>query len=128
MKTRKRQKIDVSEDSLQYLMQEVYTEIVDERNKAMTAYKKFSKEINDSTDISMIGKITNDLLKIADSAIDKKLKLIKLQSDILYKGEKNTSDSIQNNGKITAEDKKWLRDQMEKQRNDGFDVDDKIYN
>ena len=36
----KKKKIDVSVESMKDLMQETYNEIVDERNKAITAYKK----------------------------------------------------------------------------------------
>jgi hypothetical protein len=43
----KKKKVDVSEESMKELMQETYNEIVDERNRALTAYKKFSKDINE---------------------------------------------------------------------------------
>ena len=65
----KKKKIDVSVESMKDLMQETYNEIVDERNKAITAYKKFSKDINENSDIALVGKITNDLLKIIKRVI-----------------------------------------------------------
>ena len=71
----RKKKIDVSEESMKELMQETYNEIVDERNKALTAYKKFSKDINENSDIALVGKITNDLLKIIDGTIEKKTKV-----------------------------------------------------
>ena len=113
----KKKKIDVSEESMKDLMQETYNEIVDERNRALTAYKKFSRDINENSDIALVGKITNDLLKIIDSSIEKKLRLIKIQGDILYKSGKPTEGSGVNMT-ITEEDRKWAEDYMKSSKTD----------
>jgi hypothetical protein len=97
------------------LMQETYNEIVDERNKALTAYKKYSKDINENHDIALVGKITNELLKIIDGTIEKKLRLIKIQSDIIYKNGK-TADSGASIV-ITEEDRKWAESYMKNNNN-----------
>lgn len=110
----KKKKIDVTIESMQELMQETYNEIVDERNKALTAYKKFSKDINENSDIALVGKITNDLLKIIDGSIEKKLRLIKIQSDILYKNGKTGTESGAS-VTITEEDRKWAEEFIKKQ-------------
>ena len=107
--------ISVNEESMQKLMQETYNEITDERNKALTLYKRVTKDIDSNSDIALIGKVANDLLKIMDGAIDKKIKLIKLQSDILYKTAK--TDSSPDNFTMTDEDKKWAEEMLEKQKN-----------
>lgn len=112
----KKKKVDVSEESMKELMQETYNEIVDERNKALSAYKKFSKDINENSDIALVGKITNDLLKIIDGTIEKKLRLIKIQSDILYKNGKNSADASAPIV-ITEEDRKWAEDFLKNQTN-----------
>jgi hypothetical protein len=106
MVTRK-PKVDITEDSLKELMQEAYNEIVDERNRALSAYKKIQKDVEELTDVALVGKITNDLLKIIDASIDKKLRLIKLQSDIIYKGGKSVG--IPTDRDLTAEDKKLIQ-------------------
>jgi hypothetical protein len=111
----KKKKVDVSEDSMKELMQETYNEIVDERNRALTAYKKFTKDINENSDIALVGKITNDLLKIIDSSIEKKLRLIKIQGDILYKSGKPSDSASIGNMTITDEDRKWAEDFIKKQ-------------
>ena len=116
----KKKKVDVSEDSMRELMQETYNEIVDERNRALTAYKKFTKDINENSDIALVGKITNDLLKIMDSAIEKKLRLIKIQGDILYKSGK-PSDGSGVSMTITDEDRKWAEDFLKKQKDTSGD-------
>lgn len=100
---------------MQKLMQETYNEIVDERNKALILYKRVTKDIDSNSDIALIGKVANDLLKIMDGAVEKKLKLIKLQSDILYKTAK--TDSSPDNFTMTDEDKKWAEEMLEKQKN-----------
>ena len=74
-------------------MQEIYTEIVDERNRALQTFKKFSRSTDENTDIAMVGKITNELLKIVDSAIEKKMRLLKIQTDILYRVGKNDGEN-----------------------------------
>lgn len=106
----KKKKVDVSTESMKELMQETYNEIVDERNKALAAYKKFSKDINENSDIALVGKITNDLLKIIDGSIEKKLRLIKIQSDILYKENKRDKGNIEDSVKMTDDDKKWAEE------------------
>jgi hypothetical protein len=115
-KPTKKKKVDVTEESMKELMQETYNEIVDERNKALAAYKKYSKDINENNDIALVGKITNDLLKIIDGTIEKKLRLIKIQSDIIYKNGKqsDTGASII----ITDEDRKWAESYMKSNKND----------
>ena len=107
--------ISVNEESMQKLMQETYNEIADERNKALILYKRVTKDIDSNSDIALIGKVANDLLKIMDGAVEKKLKLIKLQSDILYKTAK--TDSSPDNFTMTDEDKKWAEEMLEKQKN-----------
>jgi hypothetical protein len=114
-KPTKKKKVDVTEESMKELMQETYNEIVDERNKALAAYKKYSKDINENHDIALVGKITNELLKIIDGTIEKKLRLIKIQSDIIYKNGKqsDTGASIM----ITEEDRKWAENYMKSSKN-----------
>jgi hypothetical protein len=114
-KPTKKKKVDVTEESMKELMQETYNEIVDERNKALAAYKKYSKDINENNDIALVGKITNELLKIIDGTIEKKLRLIKIQSDIIYKNGKqsDTGASIM----ITEEDRKWAENYMKSSKN-----------
>ncbi len=123
MTNQKKKKIDISEDSMRELMQETYHEIVDERNRALTAYKKFTKDINENSDIALVGKITNDLLKIIDGAIEKKLRLIKIQGDIIYKNGKGSA-SESDNVVITEEDRKWAQNFL---KNQNKDINEKEY-
>jgi hypothetical protein len=124
IQNQKKKKINVSEESMMELMQETYNEIVDERNRALTAYKKYTKDINENNDIALVGKITNDLLKIIDNSIEKKLRLIKIQGDILYKnGKADTQQAVS----LTDEDRKWAEDYLKKQSVETNDVNEKEY-
>jgi hypothetical protein len=114
-KPTKKKKVDVTEESMKELMQETYNEIVDERNKALAAYKKYSKDINENHDIALVGKITNELLKIIDGTIEKKLRLIKIQSDIIYKNGKQSDAGA--SIMITEEDRKWAENYMKSSKN-----------
>lgn len=109
-----KKKVNISEESMIELMQETYNEIVDERNKALSAYKKFSRDINENNDIALVGKITNDLLKIIDGSIEKKLRLIKIQSDILYKNGK-TGENAGQPMVINDDDRKWAEEYLKRQ-------------
>lgn len=119
----KKNKIDITEQSMKDLMQETYVDIVDEKNKAVAAYKKFSKEIEGNTDIAMVGKVTNELLKIIDGTIEKKLRLIKIQSDIIYKNAKNNEPN-ERSIVITEDDKKWAEEFL---KNGGDNLNEKEY-
>jgi len=117
-----RKKIGLSKESAMNLMQEIYTEAVDERNRAIQTFKKFSKNTEDNTDIAMVGKITNDLLKIVDSSIEKKLKLLKIQTDIIFKTAKAGDDDEVNfklNDDITSLIHKEIKDGMNETSVDG---------
>jgi hypothetical protein len=115
----KKNKVGLSENSLEQLMQETYNDILEEKNKALSAYKRYQRDIEDNSDIAMVGKIANDLLKIVDSAIDKKIRLIKIQADILYRNHKLKGSSDESeNIVITEEDKKWAEELLKKQSDD----------
>jgi hypothetical protein len=125
IQNQKKKKVNISEESMIELMQETYNEIVDERNRALTAYKKYTKDINENNDIALVGKITNDLLKIIDGSIEKKLRLIKIQGDILYKNGK--ADTQQQVVTLTDEDRKWAEEYLKRQSVESNDVNEKEY-
>lgn len=107
----KRKSVDITEDSMIELMQETYNEITDERNRAIKSLNQYSREIETNEDIALVGRVTNDLLKIMDKAIERKLQLIKIQGDILFKNGKNsgpTGGPI----KITDEDKQMIQEYL----------------
>jgi hypothetical protein len=100
-------KIEINESSLTSLLQETYCEVVDQRNKALGLLNKYLKNVEENTDIAMVGKINNELLKVIDSSIGKKLELAKLMADIMNKkGNIKSDDTGQS---ISKEQKAEMR-------------------
>lgn len=108
----KRKSVDISEDSMINLMQETYNEITDERNRAIKSLNQYSRDIETNEDIALIGRVTNDLLKIIDKSIERKLQLIKIQGDILFKNGKGASQGGGGPIKITDEDKQMIQEYL----------------
>ena len=106
----KKTKINLDKDSLQEFMQEIYNDCVNIMNSARKELneRKVRVEIDDVNDEYQIGKVNNETLKILETAVDKKLSLAKLQSQIVTDKSENTG-TVQNNS-ITEEDKDILRE------------------
>jgi len=119
----KKTKINLDKDSLQDFMQEIYNDCVNVMNSARKELteRKSRAEIEDVNDESLIGKVNNDTLKILEAAIDKKLALAKLQSQIVSTTDNNKEDTISNES-LSEEDKNTLRD-LFKEKSDTNNTD-----
>ena len=106
----KKTKINLDKDSLQEFMQEIYNDCVNIMNSARKELneRKVRVEIDDINDEYQIGKVNNETLKILETAIDKKLSLAKLQSQIV--SDKTEDNSNVKSSDITKEDKDILRE------------------
>jgi hypothetical protein len=117
----KKHKIQSSSDSLNHLLQEIYNECVEQRSTAIQQRNKILKEVEELEDIQMVGKISTDLLKIIDLAIDKKLALAKLQAGLVTAGGKSKDGAVED---LTTDQMKFLRETMHKiKKNEEIDVD-----
>ena len=105
----KKNKVVTTPESLTHLLQEIYNECVEQRSSALLQRNKILKEIEEIEDVQMVGKITTDLLKIVDLAIDKKLALAKLQASLITAG-KGKNDDIDNS--LTTDQTEFLRKVM----------------
>lgn len=117
-------KIKLDSDSFQTLLQEIYNDILAVQKKARSDMEeRKALPVNTTTDAFQIGKVNNESLKIMDSSVEKKLALAKLQSQILT----NDSETKETNkAGMTDDDKKLIRDLIEKQKNKNnvdFDLD-----
>ena len=106
----KKTKINLDKDSLQEFMQEIYNDCVNIMNSARKELneRKTRAEIDDVNDEYQIGKVNNETLKILETAIDKKLSLAKLQSQIVT--DKSDDKQVPTNDSITEKDKDMLRE------------------
>jgi hypothetical protein len=122
----KKTKINLDKDSLQEFMQEIYNDCVNIMNSARKELneRKVRVEIDDINDEYQIGKVNNETLKILETAIDKKLSLAKLQSQIVT--DKTEDNSNVKSSDITKEDKDILRELFKEKsdkNNTEYDID-----
>jgi hypothetical protein len=91
-------------------MQEIYNDCVNIMNSARKELneRKTRAEIDDVNDEYQIGKVNNETLKILETAIDKKLALAKLQSQIV--ADKSSEQKVVTNDSISEKDKDVLRE------------------
>lgn len=105
----KKKQVKLSTDSFLSLAQEAYNELVEQRTTAIRQINENKKkvEVEDVHDLVNVNKANTDLLKLIDVTIDKKLSLVKLMSQLVFKGENPTNKEV--NGQLTPEDMDLLR-------------------
>ena len=80
-----RKEINFSKESILSLMQEIYNELVEQRNTAIRVQNKMLSFMKDPADIQTIGPVIEKQQKIINDCVEKKLSLSKLQSSIWEK-------------------------------------------
>ena len=123
----KKTKILLDKDSLTEFMQEIYNDSVNMMNAARKELneRKNRAEVEDIGDEYQIGKVNNETIKIIDSAIDKKLALAKLQSQIVSNTKSDDDTSNSNGNSLSEDDKATLRELFKKQsdnKNSEYDL------
>jgi len=94
-----KKEINLSKESILSLMQEIYNELVEQRNTAIRIQNKMLSLMKEVEDMTLIGPIIEKQQKIINDCLEKKLSLSKLQSSIW---EKTTNTS--NNENFTISD------------------------
>jgi len=80
-----RKQIDFTKDSILSLMQEIYNELVEQRQTAIRIQNKMLTMLKDQDDMKVIGPVIEKQQKIVNDCVDKKISLSKLQSGIWEK-------------------------------------------
>jgi methionine salvage enolase-phosphatase E1 len=80
-----RKEINFSKESILTLMQEIYNELVEQRNTAIRVQNKMLSFMKDPADMQTIGPVIEKQQKIINDCVEKKLSLSKLQSSIWEK-------------------------------------------
>ena len=88
----KKKEIKFTKDSVLTILQEVYNEIVEQRNTAIRIQNKMLAMMKDAEDMQTIGPIIKEQQKIINDCVEKKLSLSKLQSSIWEKSSKENND------------------------------------
>ena len=79
----KKNLISLDVDSALALMQEIYNDIVEQKNYASMIMKKMLSFMKDQEDMSMIGPVIKEQQKIMNECTEKKISLVKLQNLLL---------------------------------------------
>ena len=80
-----KKEINLTQESILALMQEIYNELVEQRNTALRILNKMLSMMNQTVDMTVLGPIIKEQQKIINDCVEKKLSLSKLQSGIWEK-------------------------------------------
>ena len=100
------------------LMQEIYNDIVEQKNRADLITKKMLSFMKEAEDMSILGPVIKEQQKILNECLEKKISLVKLQGILL----KQTSNgkNIENFSKMTFSDEdNALIEKLIKMKDDG---------
>jgi hypothetical protein len=103
--------ISLDVDSALALMQEIYNDVVENRNTASVIMKKMMSFMKDAEDMSVIGPVIKEQQKILNDCTEKKISLVKLQSALL-KQTQGTGGSTQMGKLALTEDDLDLIDKL----------------
>lgn len=88
-----KKEINLSKESILSLMQEIYNELVEQRNTAIRIQNKMLTMMKEPEDMTLIGPVIEKQQKIINDCVEKKLTLSKLQASIWEKSS-NTKESF----------------------------------
>lgn len=115
--------ISLDVDSALALMQEIYNDIVEQKNTASLIMKKMLSFMKEAEDMSMIGPVIKEQQKILNDCTEKKISLVKLQSVLLKQTEGSGKGGF---GKLTLSDED--RALLDKLVNEDDETDNKTAN
>ena len=99
---REKKNISLDIDSAIALMQEIYNDIVEQKNTASLIMKKMLTFMKDAEDMSLIGPVIKEQQKILNECTEKKISLVKLQNVLLKQSQGTTKGGSV--GKLTLSD------------------------
>lgn len=102
----KKLQVELNEDGLKDILQRVYVEAEDIRQKSLLIFNKSSRKMKDVNEIALIGKTTAEYLKIAASATTSKLQVAKMVQDQIIKSATAKEDSNVDGGYIISDSMK----------------------
>lgn len=84
-----KKEINLTKESMLSLMQEIYNEIVEQRNTAIRIQNKMLSMMKEPSDMQKLGPVIEKQQKIINDCVEKKLTLSKLQAGIWEKSSSN---------------------------------------
>ena len=104
--------ISLDTDSALALMQEIYNDIVEQRNTASMITKKMLTFMKDAEDMSVIGPVIKEQQKILNDCTEKKISLVKLQSALLKQTQGTGGNATGGKLQLTDDDRALLEKLM----------------
>ena len=117
--------ISLDVDSALALMQEIYNDVVENRNTASIIMKKMLSFMKDAEDMSVIGPVIKEQQKVLNDLTEKKISLVKLQSALLKQTQGTGGSKGGPMGKLTLSEED--RDLLDKLVNDGDNKNETNY-
>ena len=117
--------ISLEVDSALALMQEIYNDIVEQKNTASMITKKMLTFMKDAEDMSVIGPVIKEQQKVLNDLTEKKISLVKLQSALLKQTQGTSGSKGGPMGKLTLSEED--RDLLDKLVNDGDNKNETNY-
>lgn len=87
-----KKQINLSKESMLSLMQEIYNELVEQRQTAIRIQNKMLTMMKEPEDMTLIGPVIEKQQKIINDCVEKKLTLSKLQAQIWQKNTEKEED------------------------------------
>jgi hypothetical protein len=87
-----KKQINLTKESMLSLMQEIYNELVEQRNTALRIQNKMLTMMKEPEDMTLIGPVIEKQQKIINDCVEKKLSLSKLQAQIWQKSQDKQDD------------------------------------
>ena len=89
-----KKEINLTKESMLSLMQEIYNELVEQRNTAIRIQNKMLTMMKVPEDMTLIGPVIEKQQKIINDCVEKKLSLSKLQAQIWQKSQEKQDDNF----------------------------------
>jgi len=89
-----KKEINLTKDSILGLMQEIYNELVEQKNTAIRIQNKMLTMMKEPEDMTLIGPVIEKQQKIINDCVDKKLALSKLQAQLWQKGSDSKEEDF----------------------------------
>ncbi len=110
--------ITLDVDSALALMQEIYNDVVENRNTANQIMRKMMSFMKDAEDMSTIGPVIKEQQKILNDCTEKKISLVKLQGVLLKQSSGGGKNVPMGKLELSDEDRELL-DKMINDTSDG---------
>lgn len=121
----RRKIIELNVDSALALMQEIYNDIVEQKNQASLIMKKMLVFMKEADDMSMIGPVIKEQQKILNECTEKKISLVKLQNAMIKQtGGTQTEKVSFGKLELSAEDRDLLDKLLDDKDDDSEDNTD----